>query len=123
VHAATAGYANGGFYFNNGKPFFYETYDLWFRTYVTIRTLGVNNFDISSSLKIYPNPATNQVKIDLQKLDNANVEVLDSNGKKMFIQKLNTVSNTIKIDHLASGTYFFKVNSNQGSVISKVIKN
>jgi hypothetical protein len=89
---------------------------------ISTPVLGVNNFELNSKIKIYPNPATNKVTIDFQDLDNTNVEVSDSNGRVLFTQKLNNNSNTINIDNLSSGIYFFKVNSNQGIKTSKVVK-
>lgn len=90
---------------------------------VTVGTLSTNDFEISSRLKVYPNPATNNVTIDLKELDNSSLEVLDINGRLLFTQKLSNTSNSINIDNLSSGMYLFKVNSNQGSATSKVIKN
>jgi hypothetical protein len=84
--------------------------------------LSNNNFDISSNFKIYPNPATSNVTIDLVSLDNSNVEIYDINGRKLFTQKLNNNSNNVNIDNLAAGVYMFKVTSVQGSATSKVIK-
>lgn len=84
--------------------------------------LGVNDFEISSKINIYPNPATSQVTIDAKELDNVNLEISDANGRKILEQKLDSSSNTININQLASGIYLFKVNSAQGSTTTKVIK-
>lgn len=89
---------------------------------VSSPVLGVNDFEISSKINIYPNPATSQVTIDAKELDNLNLEVSDANGRKIFEQKLNGSSNTININHLSSGIYLFKVKSSQGSATTKVIK-
>ena len=78
---------------------------------------------ISSSFKIYPNPAVNAITIDLYSIDNSSVDIYDINGRKMFTQKLSDSSNTINIDHLASGMYLIKVTSEQGTATSKVVKN
>ncbi len=86
-------------------------------------TLETSNFDISSSFKIYPNPAVNAITIDLYSIDNSSVDIYDINGRKMFTQKLSDSSNTINIDHLASGMYLIKVTSEQGTATSKVVKN
>ncbi len=84
--------------------------------------LGVDDFEISSKVNIYPNPATSQVTIDVKELDNANLEISDSNGRKILEQKLDGTLNAININHLSSGIYLFKVNSNQGTATTKVIK-
>jgi BspA type Leucine rich repeat region (6 copies)/Secretion system C-terminal sorting domain/SprB repeat/Ig-like domain CHU_C associated len=92
-------------------------------TTVTVTTLSNKGFELNSNFKISPNPATSSVSIETQKLDNASVEVTDINGRQLFTQKLNNVSNNINIGNLSSGTYFFKVTAKQGSAISKVVKN
>lgn len=84
--------------------------------------LSTTDFDISSNIKIYPNPATTTVTIDLLSLDHSNVEVFDSNGRKILTQQLNDNSNNINIGNLSSGMYLFKVNSDKGSAVSKVVK-
>ena len=89
---------------------------------VSTPVLGINNFELNTKIKIYPNPTVNNVTIDLQDIENASVEVSDMNGRVLFTQKLNDNSNHIKIDNLSAGTYLFKVNSNQGIQTSKVMK-
>lgn len=84
--------------------------------------LSTPGFDISSNFKIYPNPAITVVTIDLLSLDDSNLEVFDNNGRKIFTQQLKDNSNKINLENLASGMYLFKVNSNKGSAISKVVK-
>lgn len=84
--------------------------------------LSTTDFDISSNFKIYPNPAATTITIDLLSLDHSNVEVFDNNGRKIFTQQLNDNSNNINIGNLSSGMYLFKVNSDKGSAISKVVK-
>lgn len=86
-------------------------------------TLETSNFDISSNFKIYPNPATSTITIDLSSVDNSSVDVYDFDGRKILTQKLSNSSNTINIDNLSSGMYLFKVTSDQGTATSKVVKN
>lgn len=84
--------------------------------------LSTSDFEIGSNFKIYPNPATSNVTIDLLSIDDSSVEVYNSNGQKVLGKKLEAYSNDIAIDILSPGIYFFKVNTSQGSVVRKVIK-
>lgn len=84
--------------------------------------LGTDDFELSAKFSIYPNPATNQIIVDLKELNNANLEISDINGRKLLNQKLEKFSNIIKIDHFDSGIYFFKINTSEGSTVAKVIK-
>ena len=46
IHGADSGYANGGLYFSNGSTGLYNSYDLWFKTFVTLSTPATHlNFD------------------------------------------------------------------------------
>jgi uncharacterized delta-60 repeat protein len=103
----------------------FTSYDSTSRNYLarlSNPSLQTESFDISSKFSLYPNPAQNIVNIDLQELDNASVAVYDINGRQLFTQKLNTTTNAINIENLASGVYLFKVSSSQGTATTKVVK-
>jgi len=85
--------------------------------------LNVNTFTTNSNFEIYPNPATSKVTIQFTDLNNAKLEVVDITGKLLIKQNLNSNSNTVNIEQLPSGLYIFKVTSNEGTAVSKVIKN
>lgn len=85
--------------------------------------LSANEFSILNKLKLYPNPVTSQVTLDLQDTANATLEVFSNNGRVLFTQKLDSnTSNNINVENLASGVYMFKVASTQGTAIKKVVK-
>ncbi len=90
---------------------------------ITVGTLSINSFEVSNNLRIYPNPASSNVTVELKNLNNASLEVIDITGKEVMKQNLNLTSNLVNIEKLPSGMYFFKVNCNQGSATSKVVKN
>ena len=92
-------------------------------TGTTCATLSNNSFSINSKLKIYPNPTQNDVTIQFDALTNPKLQVLDINGRILMNQELNNTSNTINTSNLPTGLYLFKVSSNEGSSVSKVIKN
>lgn len=78
-------------------------------------------YEIENNLKIYPNPTMGYVTIELNNLNNANLQVSDSNGRILFAHKLNNTNN-IDISNLPTATYIFKIDSEQGTATSKVIK-
>jgi uncharacterized delta-60 repeat protein len=85
--------------------------------------LATESFFKGQQVAVFPNPASNFININFQDLNNANVEVADVNGRLLFSQKLNSRTNAINIDNLASGIYLFKVSSQEGTATAKVIKN
>jgi len=84
--------------------------------------LGKANFEIVSTLKIYPNPATNKVTLERNDLQKSTLEVIDITGKEVMKQSLNSSSNTVNMEKLPSGTYLFKVFSDEGVSSHKIIK-
>ncbi|MDO7136699.1 LamG-like jellyroll fold domain-containing protein [Algibacter lectus] len=85
-------------------------------------TLSSNNFDISNKLKIYPNPATNTITIDVDNLTTAKLQVLDLTGKIINNETLESITNSIDITKYPSGVYMFKIITTEGTTIKKVIK-
>ena len=83
--------------------------------------LGNNSFDLVTNFNIFPNPANNQVTIETNELTNVSLEIYDINGRKLQQQSLQN-TNTINIENLQAGVYFFKINSDQGSTMQRVIK-
>ncbi|MDD4847994.1 MAG: thiol protease/hemagglutinin PrtT [Bacteroidales bacterium] len=72
----------------------------------------------SYSITISPNPTNG--KIHISKVEIANIEVLDINGKTINVRQNN---NSIDLSNCISGIYFIKITSNDGKTIfKKVVK-
>lgn len=71
------------------------------------------NSEKIKNLKIYPNPAKEEINISLDELINT-IQILDINGK-VLISKLKLTPGTeqsLNIDFLQSGTYLIRINDN-----------
>ncbi|MFY7937602.1 MAG: leucine-rich repeat protein [Flavobacterium sp.] len=84
--------------------------------------LATDNFVIKDNIQLYPNPTKNELFIDMKNLTNTQLEVMDITGKVIFNEYLNSNS-TIDTSNLKNGIYLFKLTSDNGSVITKVVKN
>ncbi len=84
--------------------------------------LSSNDFDVENKFKIFPNPTQNKVTVQLNNVGNASLEVFDVNGKVLLSQNLINASNTININELPLGLYFFKISSDEGVTTQKVVK-
>lgn len=73
---------------------------------------------LNTSIKIFPNPVIDYITIDYNNTIN-NLEIYN-----IFGTLINRVSNTktIKCDNMASGLYLIKINTNEGSITKKIIK-
>jgi hypothetical protein len=92
-------------------------------TTCTTLTLSNSNFEIANNIKMYPNPANNFVTVEVNNLTNAKLQVLDVTGKVLMNESLNNTTNSVNVQQLPTGLYFFKVTSNEGTATSKIIKN
>jgi hypothetical protein len=84
--------------------------------------LNTSSFDVNLDFKLYPNPTKDIVTIELSQFSNTKLEVYDINGRVLLNQNLNTTSNQINIQSFPVGIYLFKITSQEGTAVSKVIK-
>ncbi|MCZ2222535.1 MAG: T9SS type A sorting domain-containing protein, partial [Chitinophagales bacterium] len=88
----------------------------------------VNPEYVSNIIKLYPNPASKQVTLELpQVADNSivyNVRVTDIAGKVVMQQKVNAGTHQLTIDRLTTGTYFVEIIDSKGNrTTEKLVKN
>lgn len=99
----------------------------------TILTQGFQqpHYDVISSvlentkgnlkISVYPNPTENDIFIDIlsEQGEAAQLTVTDVLGKMLLIQNLNfNETNSVNLNHLASGQYFFRITDTQGKLLS-----
>jgi hypothetical protein len=69
-------------------------------------TLAVDEQLLSTAIKVYPNPVTEKLSIDLNGVSgDAKVMIYSSTGQLLKTEKLNAQNNTINISHLQNGLY------------------
>ena len=89
-------------------------------------TVGINETTIQLELSVYPNPTTNylQLKVDSEKLENLNFQLIDLQGKVIENKKVTANSTTISMEALPKAIYFLNVTKdNQVVKTFKIIKN
>jgi hypothetical protein len=86
------------------------------------RGIGINNFTNSNQIKIYPNPANNELLISLSKNCN-NSQILIMNVLGETIKNISTTNTETKINisEIENGVYFVKVNTNGSSFLQKLV--
>lgn len=86
---------------------------------------SVNNTCAGSSLvRIYPNPASDVIRLDFNpgSVENAEVRLLDPFGKCLEAVRVNQASETLSIRHLSNGVYYVQVRQGQHIQTTKVVK-
>ena len=109
----------------NGIPYhggiIYSNYVRAARPFDNTSTVDVINEEYNFNVRIYPNPASNQLIIDAKYLKVQRIEIMDITGKK--IKTINPAQNSIGISELRNGIYFIKLIGKEQKVIYKFIKN
>jgi len=88
-----------------------------------INPLGVSEYILDPSLKMYPNPTKDFIKIS----GNNNLEKItlyDINGRLLQEVKIigNQIEKEISLQQLTSGIYLIKVHSDKGMLLEKLVK-
>jgi|GEM_PF-603066 len=84
--------------------------------------LGIDAFG-RNTVKVYPNPTAANVYIELVESTTASLAIFDVNGRLIKSLPLKQIVNTINTSDIASGIYFFKITTDKGDTVKKVIKN
>jgi len=77
------------------------------------------------SISIYPNPTSGELTIDNGQLTIMSVAIYDVYGRKVLTNHLIASSShhLINVSHLTNGIYFINIDTEQGSVMKKLVKN
>jgi hypothetical protein len=83
-------------------------------------TLSVDDFH---KIKMYPNPVSQFIHLDLENIGEAKVVIFDVRGSKLFEKELNSRSNYLDLSNLnVQGLLFLQITSETYSETFKIIK-
>jgi hypothetical protein len=82
--------------------------------------LGLDDISLIDLVKIYPNPAVNELYIKTNSIQLEQVIVYDVLGKVIINTKLNL--DKIDVSTLTVGMYLLKIKTDQGKVVRRIIK-
>lgn len=86
-------------------------------------TLGVNENEAFTNVKLYPNPTSGDIKVQFSEIqNNTSLSIISLNGQLMYSEEINT-KNTMKIDtrNFAKGVYIVQLRSKEGRKNMKLI--
>ena len=95
---------------------------------IVVAPTTTNTEDIKKSIiRIYPNPAGDQIHIELSENSSGNthIEVFDLSGKvlqKATILDRNSLSHTVNLSDYRKGIYFIRISNDEYTVTEKIIK-
>ncbi|MCB0466098.1 MAG: T9SS type A sorting domain-containing protein, partial [Aequorivita sp.] len=87
--------------------------------------VGIEDVISESTVSIYPNPATSEFTIALPRSMKAEVRVFDITGKLLIYEAEAIIADkhTVNVSSLSSGTYFVRLNTEEGSATKKLLIN
>ena len=95
-----------------------EKEDIW--VYVDSCNTSVNEL-FNNQLKIYPNPTSDKVNIELPKGIVVNINLTDLKGRVIHQRKNVLKYHIFNTKDLAKGTYLIKIESTEGEYIRKLL--
>ncbi len=99
-----------------------ELYSEWsdYLEFTTKEEVGIDDVDVAA-VRLYPNPASTSVTVDLSGLDAAVVTMVDLNGRVCGQWNVNGSTLTIDLSSYARGAYFVRIAGEQGVAIRKLV--
>lgn len=86
---------------------------------VKASNLGLNDFD-TAEVAVYPNPASDEIQIQSEKLEIQSLVISDVLGNELFSEEnINSEAHTIDVSSLSNGIYFLRLNNR---IVKKIIK-
>jgi len=83
---------------------------------------NINKITDNNNLKLYPNPASNVLNINLKEIKQYEYTILNHNGKVLDTDTFNGSNHQINLDKLKAGVYFIQIKSDKTLTTKKVIK-
>lgn len=93
----------------------YEDYSL------NVASLGLNNSNTKTNIKVYPNPVTDIMNIE-GPAKVSSVIIFDASGKQVMTSSANASKSQVNMSRLAPGVYMVKAQTENGVQTFKVIK-
>lgn len=95
---------------------------------ITVSGVGIEGYTSLGMLKVYPNPANEQLNVVLVMNENSNVTIrlINTLGQTVyFVQENNIqqIQKSIETGSFSRGIYFLELNNEKGKVIEKIILN
>lgn len=84
------------------------------QTWGTPYHIGMNELALKTQLKLYPNPASDVLNIELPNgVQQLQVSILDQLGRELIKQSIDNKNHSIAVSALSPGTYFIKTDVSQ----------
>jgi hypothetical protein len=76
---------------------------------------------LSSQIIVYPNPASNQVRIAASDIRLKSYQIYNLQGQKVIFDKFDEFSDTIDVSRLPKGMYLLQIETQKGNALKKIM--
>ncbi|NTW34094.1 MAG: T9SS type A sorting domain-containing protein, partial [Bacteroidetes bacterium] len=86
---------------------------------------SINEKNINSGISVYPNPANNNINIEIQKFlpkQNNVLSIYDVHGQLIFSRAIQQAQTKIDISNFATGVYIIKLYNKNGVEVKRFVK-
>lgn len=90
---------------------------------VTAASLGLPTNNLDDVLEVFPNPTNGDITINISIEGEKSIQVFSASGQMLMEKSTKEMSLIMELSRMESGIYFINIQTNQGNVIKKVIKN
>ena len=84
--------------------------------------MGIESIVEDNSITLYPNPSNSEINISSENIINS-IEIFNSFGQRVYQSMVNSTEKVIDISSFANGVYILGVNTENGVIRKKIIKN
>ncbi|MGV6829412.1 MAG: GEVED domain-containing protein [Flavobacteriales bacterium] len=96
------------------------------QTIEVLEELGVSDVENGVNFNIYPNPNSGSLHLDINSsiINNFEVKIVNQLGTLILTQNIDVTNQntyTFNLSHLASGLYYFMLNSEQKNYVQKIV--
>ena len=88
----------------------------------TINIQTINIIELTENIKIFPNPTSGLVKIDILNAEEICISLFDINGKLLFEKSDINTSETVDISNYSNGIYTLIIKTKNGTFVNKIVK-
>jgi hypothetical protein len=85
--------------------------------------LSIENISQETGLSVFPNPASNEITVQVAKESIATFSILDSRGTLLGSYMLNGLSKSIDITNMSDGIYFILLTDGKSTSTKKIVIN
>lgn len=95
---------------------------------ITINTVGIEGYTALGMLKVFPNPANEQLNVTLLMDDNSHISMrlINSLGQTVYTVEENNIQQlqkSISTKNFSRGIYFLELSNEKGKIVEKVLIN